>query len=54
MAAERAKTMQSTIYKRVSHLTESVCVAKKKPIKAKGIAKTVWLNLISERYFLIN
>jgi|ERR1051326_498315 hypothetical protein len=51
IAALRAKTMQR-ITRRNDFQFISVLLnftAKKKPITAKGIAKMVWLNFISER-----
>ena len=54
IAADRANTIQSTTYKSVIHSNSFDFSAKKKPIRAKGIANMVWLNFINERYFLIN
>ena len=49
IAADRAKIIQSITYIKVSHLKLDWWLAKKKPIKANGIAKMVWLNFIKER-----
>ena len=53
IAAERAKTIQSTTYKSVTHSNSYDFVAKKKPISANGIANIVWLNFINDKYFFI-
>tara|TARA_R110002111_G_scaffold167605_1_gene233503 strand:+ start:789 stop:944 length:156 start_codon:yes stop_codon:yes gene_type:complete len=51
MAALLAKTMHRTTFKRSipSKLKVEYSIAKKYPINAKGNAKMVWLNFISDR-----
>ena len=55
IAALRAVIMQPSINKNSLTLKGSlVClIARKKPIRANGKAKIVWLNLTSEKYFAI-
>ena len=56
IAALRANTIQSiTSVKSFQLIVELLsCTPRKKPTKAKGIAKMVWLNFIKERYFVIS
>src|SRR5262245_54320602 len=53
MAALRANTMHRITKIKVSQLNcaPPERMAKQKPMSAKGSANTVWLNLMSERYF---
>lgn len=54
IAALRANTIHKMTNKNKS-IRKVYCnlIAKKKPINAKGKAKMVWLNLISDKYVLI-
>lgn len=53
MAVLRAKTMHNNMYKRImkSKGFSDCALAIKKPMNAKGNAKTVWANLTREKYF---
>jgi len=55
IAAFQAKIIQSSIRNSFNQLNSCVVVvtARKKPIIAKGIAKTVWANNTSEKYLFI-
>jgi hypothetical protein len=50
-----AKIMHNTISKSLSQLNSCPVIemARKKPINANGIAKTVWANNTREKYFFI-
>lgn len=52
IAEERAKTMQPSTHRALEGATWKSTLRNPatKPIAAKGIANTVWLNLIRDRY----
>tara|TARA_B100001758_G_C18167952_1_gene482685 strand:+ start:576 stop:719 length:144 start_codon:yes stop_codon:yes gene_type:complete len=45
--------MQKVTYIKVIHSKLYDFAAKKKPMNANGIAKIVWLNFISDKYFFM-